>query len=367
MNLPTNEKRLSNMKRFCVLVAALCALAPLSAMAQDAGDNISALVHVVPLRRGRLPIRINAFGHVQASETAKRVITAPVAARVERLAVQFGQEVPKGAPIVTLVPTPDSRAAYKQAQVAVKVTQQLVDRDRSLVKVHLTTLPELAAAEKDLADAKSSLAALTEEGADGPHTYKAPFDAIVTKISAGPGSAVSQGQSLVELARPSGLVVTVGVNPAQALSVRAGNAVTLAPVTEDASTVPGRVLLRSAVVDSANGQVPVQIGFPRGRLIVGETVRATITIGEKMGYVVPHPAILVNDSGHPYIVQAMKNMTAKKVAVRVLGSDGNMDVVEGPLVAEAPVVLAGNYQLDNGMKLRVADAKSSPSNGKTGK
>jgi hypothetical protein len=66
-------------------------------------------------------------------------------------------------------------------------------------------------------------------------------------------------------------------------------------------------------------------------------------------------------------VQAMKNMTAKKVAVRVLGSDGNMDVVEGPLVAEAPVVLAGNYQLDNGMKLRVADAKASPSNGKTGK
>jgi RND family efflux transporter MFP subunit len=365
MNWHMNVKRQSNMKRFCALAAALCALAPLAAMAQDAG--VSARVHVVTLRRGSLPIRINAFGRVRPSETAKRVITAPVAARVERLSVQFGEEVRRGAPIVTLVPTPGSLAAYKQAQVAVKVTQQLVDRDRSLVKVHLTTLPQLASAEKDLADAKASLAALTEEGAEGPHTYNAPFDAIVTKIDSGPGSVVSQGQPLVELARPSGLVVTVGVNPAQALSVRAGNPATLAPVTEDASTVPGQVLLRSAVVDSANGLVPVQIGFPRGKLIVGETVRATITIGEKIGYLVPHPAILVNDSGHPYIVQAMKDMTAKKVAVRVIGTDGSTDVIEGPLVATAPVVLAGNYQLDNGMKLRIADAKASPSNGKTDK
>ena len=47
-------------------------------------------------------------------------------------------------------------------------------------------------------------------------------------------------------------------------------------------------------------------------------------------------------------------MVAKKVPVRVLVAGGARDVVDGPLNAASPVVLAGNYQLDDGMRVRVA-------------
>lgn len=37
---------------------------------------------------------------------------------------------------------------------------------------------------------------------------------------------------------------------------------------------------------------------------------------------------------------------AKKVNVQVIGSDDNQDLIDGKLDANAPVVLAGNYQLE---------------------
>ena len=58
----------------------------------------------------------------------------------------------------------------------------------------------------------------------------------------------------------------------------------------------------------------------------------------------------------PYVVQAV-NMIARKVAVRVLGADEGADVIDGQLDIAAPVVLAGNHQLDDGMKVRLADPK----------
>jgi hypothetical protein len=48
-------------------------------------------------------------------------------------------------------------------------------------------------------------------------------------------------------------------------------------------------------------------------------------------------------------------MIAKRVPVRILGATGDQDVVDGTLDASAPVVLAGNYQLKDGMKMHADD------------
>jgi len=88
--------------------------------------------------------------------------------------------------------------------------------------------------------------------------------------------------------------------------------------------------------------------------LAGEMAQADIITGDASGYVVPHEAILVDDSGNPYVVQAV-DMVAKKVSVRVLVAEGDQDVVDGPLDPAAPVVLAGNHQLDNGMRMHLAN------------
>jgi multidrug efflux pump subunit AcrA (membrane-fusion protein) len=113
------------------------------------------------------------------------------------------------------------------------------------------------------------------------------------------------------------------------------------------------------MVDPATGLIPIEIVLPAGKFLPGQAAIATITTGEVEGYIVPHDAVLVDDRGHPYVVQAV-NMTAKQVPVRVLGADGDQDVIDGALDVSAPLVLAGNHQLKDGMKMRAAESADQP-------
>jgi membrane fusion protein, multidrug efflux system len=336
--------------RLAILTLALCAILPrVPALADDSGDaEPVATVTVTNLVQGSLPVSVTAFGQVQPASSAQQTIAALLSVRVENVAVRDGERVAKGAPLVTLVPSPETRAAYRLAK-------EVAERTESLAKAHLATA-------SDLAKAKSDLAVLQEEGASGPNTLTAPFDAIVLNIHGGPGTVIAQGEPVIDLARPDGLIVKVGVDPAHALAVKAGNSVSLTPLNADTS-VAGTVLARSDVVNSDNGLVPVQISFPMGKLLIGEMVRATINTGDKTGFIVPHEAILVDDDGTIYVVQAV-DKEAKKVAVQVLAQVGDKDVISGDdLDAKAPVVLTGNHQLDDGMKLNVVGSKGDGSTG----
>jgi multidrug efflux pump subunit AcrA (membrane-fusion protein) len=221
-----------------------------------------------------------------------------------------------------------------------------------MVRSHLATAQALAQAEKSAADARAALSALDAQGADGPRTLTAPYRAIVTAIGTSVGAIVSQGSGLLDLARPTGLVLEAGVVAARAGAVRPGEEAKVTALgARDGAR--GRVVARGSLVDPASGLVPVEIALPAGRFLPGERAEAAITVGVERGYVVPHEAILVDDSGNPYVVEALDGV-AKKVGVRVVAAEGDKNVVRGPLDAGALLVLSGNYQLRDGMRVRVA-------------
>jgi len=331
-----------NFRKLSALALVSCLVFAAAAAQADDADNSSALVKLSDMKQGSLPTFVTAFGQVEPAATAREGITAPFGARVQTVAVQMGQEVTKGMPLVTVVPGPDTKAAYKLAKDTYTRTAQLA-------KAHLATA-------NDLAKAESDLSVLEEEGASGPLTIKAPYDAIVLKVDAAQGAIVSHGDSLLEIAKPDGLVVKVGVDPAVAQSVKPGEDVTLTPFSGKGDSTQGKVAVRSAVINTDTGLVPTEITFPAGKLLVGEMIRASIKNGDQSGFVVPHAAILVDDDGTVYVVQA-DNMEAKKVAVDVLASDGKQDVVSGDdLNPKLQVVTEGAKQLDDGTKLRIANS-----------
>lgn len=321
----------------------------------------SVLVTLTQLRQGSLPHVVIGYGTVGPASTGRKMIMAPVAATVGEVYVRLGEQVPKGAPLVRLDPSPSTAASYTQAKSALSVATRLVASTRKLVVLHLATGQQLADAKKSESDARAALAALNAVGAGGARIIRAPFSAIVTALVASPGAIVSEGAALVDLAAPRSLVLTVGVVPAQAGEINAGDAakVTLVGGTGSAS---GRVLLRGSVAESDTGLVPVEISLPPGSFLPGEMAEAAITTRELSGYIVPHEAILVNDSGAPYVVQAIDHV-AHKVPVRILDAHGDQDLIVGGLDAHAPLVLAGNYQLDDGMRIRLTD----PARGQGGK
>ena len=316
----------------------------------------SVLVQTVALKKGSLPRIIVAYGTVEANPAARDSLMAPVAAIVADVYVRVGQRVAKGSPLVELTPTPQTRAAYVSAVSAQRVASDALLRTRQLRGESLATEPQLAAAEKAESDAREALAALAEQGARGPTILRSPSAAVVTAVAASAHAIVAEGTPLVELARPSGLALVAGVVPALAAAIKVGNPAKVRPVG-GSGAVAAKVSLRGAVVDVGSGLVPIEVALPAGALMPGETAQADIATGSVSGYVVPHAAVLVNDSGATYVVQDLHG-AAKIVPVQVLLSAGAVDAVDGKLDAAAPLILAGAYQLQDGMKVRFSNTAS---------
>jgi len=335
-------------------VAIGLAIVPALARAGDAPDtNTSVLVTLTRLQEGSLPHVVIGYGTVEPSAAGHETVMAPVAAVVAGIDVRLGQEVPAGAPLIRLAPSPATAASYSQAKSALAVARHLLAATRKLVAGHLATVQQLADAEKAESDAQSTLQALDAVGAGGPHVIRAPFRAIVTTLATTPGSIVAEGAALLDLAAPQSLVLNVGVVPAQAAAIHANDSVAVR-LFGGAAPVPAKVLVCGAVAEADTGLVPVAISLPAAGFLPGEMAQAAITTGEQRGYLVPHEAILVGDDGKPYVVQAV-NGVAHKVPVQVLVANGGRDVIAGKLDARSPLVLSGNYQLDDGMKVRLAD------------
>lgn len=340
---------------FLIALAAVCSaiLGSSVALAAD-GGTVSVTVDLIPLQKGSLPTSVTTYGRVVPSQKARKTLSAPVATRVGDVEVRQGERVDKGAPLMTLVPSPETRSRYKQAELAFKVARQLLGRSRQLATAHLETAAQLARDEKTESDAKTTLETLREEGANGPNTLKAPFDAVVMKIDASSGSFVAQGAPVIELARPTELVFKTGVVPAEVAGIRNGDEATITPFS-GSGTFHGKVVLRGSVVSMENGLVPIEISLPDSPLLTGEMGKVVINTGVRQGYVVPHDAILLNTSGQTYLVQSIHSV-ARLVPVTVITSKGDKDLVEGNLVAGAPVVGTGNYELSNGTRMRAARA-----------
>ncbi|HXS41636.1 MAG TPA: efflux RND transporter periplasmic adaptor subunit [Stellaceae bacterium] len=319
-----------------------------------AQETPSVQVQLTQLKKGSLPQTVAVYGTVEPSASALRTVVAPAAAIVDQIYVRQGQDVDDNAPLLRLLPSPATQAAYSQAESALRVASDMVVRTRSMVQQHLATAQQLADAEKSQTDAKVAFAALQAQGAGGANILKAPFRAVVTAIATSPGTIVSEGAPLLSLASPAELVLKAGAIPAEAASVAVNDPATITAL-DRIDGVSGKVLLRGGMVDPASGTIPIEIALPAGKFLPGQAAVATITTRQVSGYVVPHEAVLVDDQGHPYVVQA-QNMTAKQVPVRILEAAGDLDVVDGPLDAAAPLVLAGNYQLKDGMKIRTSEA-----------
>ena len=334
-----------------ILAIAVMIFAGADAAAQQSAEP-SVAVQLTTLQTGSLPRVVTGFGTVETTPAARQTIMAPVAAGVETVYVKPGQAVSADAPLIRLGPSPATAAAYAKAVSALRAAHDLVVRTRSLVDQHLATAQQLASAENGEADARATLAALKAEGAGSPQMLRAPADAIVTAVSASPGALVAQGAALIDMAMPNGLVLRAGVVPDQASEIRAGDAAQVTPLGwRDA--VAGRVLLCGSIVDAQTGLIPVDIALPQGRFMPGQMAQTEIVTGRVSGYVLPHEAVLVDRSGSPYAVQAVDGV-ARKIAIKILLSAEPQEVVEGAFDTSAPVILAGNYQLRDGMKIRVA-------------
>jgi membrane fusion protein, multidrug efflux system len=338
--------------RLALCLGLLASLAPAAgARAQDTGatDSGSVQVRTTALRRGSLPRQVSAYGTMQPDPVGRDSAVAPVAAVVERVYVREGEAIRAGSPLVRLRPTPESSVGYVQAVSALRVASDSLQHTQRLLAQHLATAQQLAEAEKSLGDARATLDALQTQGAGGPRLLRAPFDGLIMHVSVSSHQWVAEGAALLDLARLSGLVLVAGVPPDNATDIAVGDPASVLPLGGIARYA-AHVVSRGAVIDGGSGLTLVLVAFDGQPLPAGQAARAIITTGTVTGYIVPHSAVLLDDTGQSYVVQSQGGV-AHRVPVRVLAGQDDQSAIDGPLDANAPLVLAGNYQAEEGMRL----------------
>lgn len=333
-----------------LLFAALC---PALAAATGTSPAVTAAwVRTATVRVRAVAQTLPAYGSLVPAAGKRIALAAPRDSRIVAVAVSSGERVRKGQALLTLAPTPQSRAAWVQAKSAAGYARSALARTRRLYAEHLATRDQLAAAEKALEDATAALAAATQAGGGGNLTLRAAAKGVVTAVAVSPGERVAANAPLMSLIADGGLQARLGVAPALASELHPGMAVNLAAVFDSAARVSGKIAAVGGMVDPATGLVDVFVPLaPASRgFFPGGAVQAEITLSVAHALAVPRSALL-RDARGAYVF-IVKDGIARRVAVRTGNDDGQWIAVRGALKAGDAVVTLGNYELTDGMRVR---------------
>jgi RND family efflux transporter MFP subunit len=337
------------------LLGAILALSAAPPSRADAPPP-SVLVQSVTPTRGSLPLLVDAYGTAAPALDGGMTLSVQQDGRVTAIAVTPGEVVHEGQRLLEFGASATASSAYQQAVSALSLARTQRGHVLQLLSQKLATRDQLAQADKAMSDAQATLDALHREGAGSAvQTLTAPFDGIVAAIPVAQGDRVQPGAPLMTLTRLDGLVVTVGIEPAQRTQVRVGDTAHLDSLT-GGPPIDTRVIRVDGVLNQKTRLIDADIAVPAGSVISGEAFHASITAGQLPGWVVPHEAVLIDEKG-AYVFQIAAGK-AVRVDVRVLGTVGDRDSIDGPIDATRNLVVQGNYQLSDGAPVREAPAQA---------
>lgn len=313
--------------------------------------EVSAAVQTVPLRQQILSDEVGAYGVVAIDARRARTLIVARTGQVLTVFVTAGQRVSKGAPLVAFATGPNATLIYRHAELAVRYAQAERSRVAQLQSQRLATRSQLGVADRALADAEAGLAAQRAIGVGaGTVQVVAPFDALVTAVLVAPGEHLASSAPLVRLAKLGAQQAVLGVEPGDAARVRPGMPVQILAVFGAARSVSGRVVQVSGVINAQTQKVDVLVDFPGDGWLMGTRVRARIGLNRHLYTVVPRSAVLEDGRGS-YVFQVRQHK-ARRVTVQTGLEQAGLVAVSGALMADAPVVSSGNYELQDGMTVR---------------
>jgi membrane fusion protein (multidrug efflux system) len=313
----------------------------------------SALVKTAPLQQLSLSDVLTAFGLVMPGLDV--AISFPRAGQVSRLLVIPGQRVQRGTPLVTLTSDPNARLAYTQALNAVDFAQGELRRNQELFSLQLATQSQVDAARRALHDAEAMLATQRMLGGGvGSATLTAPFDGVVDSVVVAQGDRIQPGATILQLGHIDVLRVRLGIEPVDSRLVRVGMPLTLFVLDDSTKSVSVSIAESQGLVNPMTQLIDAVAMVPATRanfLVPGMHVRATIKVGQHSSFAVPRAAVLTDSAG-AYLFQVSSGKARRVNVAQGLESQG-MISISGPLDPKLPIVVLGNYELQDGMPVRV--------------
>ncbi len=334
--------------RFAGLGLLVCVLSVLQAKA-------SALVQLAPVALGTVSPGVTAYGTVSPDTDHLFALSVPRDVVVTSVSVRVGQAVQRGDVVATVATAPSVTSAWRQARDAVAFAERDLAQNRRLFGEHLATNSQIAAAEKAVADARAQLDAQIRTGADrATQTVAATAPGIVTDVKATAGQPVPANSVIASVAASDRLIVSVGLEPEDAVHVAPGTAISFHSPQNEAIGFTGRIVSVDRLTDQKTRLVNAVANVPpvaAANLVIGMVLEGRLELPPRNGLVVPYSA-LMNDSGGPYVF-VVKQDTAHRRAVQVALTTDKQALISHGLNRGEAVVVSGNAELNDGTAVRV--------------
>ena len=295
---------------------------------------------------------LRALGIVHAREAV--TVTAKVSETVQQVHFDSGQQVARGAPLVTLSGQ-QQLAALASAEAALKEAEQLYARQAQLANQQLIARASLDAQRATRDAARAQVAQIRANLSD--RVIRAPFAGVLGIRQVSPGALVTPGTAIATLDDIARVYVDFPVPETELAEVAPGQALTGRVGTYGDRVFDGTVDTVSARLDAVSRAATVRGDFanPERALKPGMLVEVSLARGIRPALVVPE--IAVQQIGSETFVWRVKaDDTVEKAEVVVGGRVPGKVMLKGGVQAGERIVSEGVGKLQAGAKIAAGTA-----------
>jgi RND family efflux transporter MFP subunit len=311
-----------------------------------------ALVTTVLAQRGEAEDAVTAYGAAEIAPDAEHGLTAPIEAVVSRIVAPAGSAVRAGQPVVVLTASPATQVEADKALHDAAAADAAYARAQRLRATGLDSDADVEAARAAAAAADAARRAMAAR-TGGALVLRAPVSGVVESTALTPGDLAAAGANVAKVGDPAALRARLGVEPALANAVRAGDAVRLSAAVGGPEAL-GAV---AAVDPRADPQtrlasVTVRLASAQG-LSPGVPLRGVIVLRQRAGAVLIPRASVLYDQGQPYVFLVAAG-AARRLNITLGAEQGDRIEVTRGLSPGARIVVEGASALEDGMAVREA-------------
>lgn len=349
-SMPTSFRALAPLSLSLIAACLLPACGKPQAPAHGAAGAAPVAVTSTRLRAQPWHDSIQALGTVKARESV--TLTAKVSETVQGVHFDSGDEVYRGAPLVTLSGQ-QQQAALAAATASAAEAERLYRRQDELAAQQLIARASLDA-QRALRDAaRAQVAQIRANLSD--RVIRAPFAGVLGIRQVSPGTLVTPGTAIATLDDIARVHVDFAVPEARLASLAVGQALLGSSIAYPGRSFEGRLATIDARIDADTRAVLVRGDFanPRIALRPGMLLQVRLQLPSRQALVLPEIAVVQvgNDS---FVYRIKADDSVERVDVVLGNRDAGQVLVRSGLAAGDRIVVDGAGKLRAGAK--VADA-----------
>lgn len=303
---------------------------------------------------------VQALGTVKARESVE--ITAKVSETVQRVHFESGQQVARGAALITLTGQ-QQIASLRAAEATANEAEKLYQRQSQLAAQQLIARASLDSQRATLDAARAQVTQIRANLSD--RVIRAPFSGVLGMRQVSPGALVTPGTVIATLDDVSRVYVDFPLPERAIAGAGTGQAVTATTSAWPGRNFDGTVSTVAARVDEGSRAATVRADFPnpdRARK-PGMLMEVRLARGEAPALVIPEIAVQQVGS-ETFVWRVRQDGSIEKAQIEVGGRIPGKAMVAKGLAAGERIVTAGVGKLKDGDK--VTQAGETPAQAATG-